>query len=649
MAKKVYIGVPPSLPANYTQLEYIKFSGSQYFDIVFNPGNYLINGVYSPAKLEIDFVREGTAAQYLYGTVNTGNTACFTAYLGASGGTGNWRFGATSASLKIAVGTRYTAVMSGIGVNLNGTDHKYSATPGTWSTSYSLYIGTGNTSGSASTSRFVGKIYSIKLWSQNDGSLIRNLVPCKNSSGVIGFYDLVGGTWFTNNGTGSFVAGPVSTAAGFARDVKKMYWGVSTLARKVKKAYLGVGGVARPVFSYGGKVTCYGLLYDDLDQDDIRTGHAATSIGGRAMFGGGGYTNKPVTNLVDCFEKDLVRSTVNLSVARRDLAATTVGGYALFGGGNTNSSSSLSSVVDAFDASKTRKSVAALSVAREWLTAATVGDYAIFSPHSSEDMYDSTDVTVDAYSSSLVKNTNIQNFPTSLGGMSAASVGDYAIFSGAHYYSIDYDEYMGGADSYETYSYAYNKSLTANFNLDDGTYYAGIRDRSVTTIGKYALYCGGRAYSSDWREEYNDYWEEYVYSDYGYFYEVNDVVALDSSLTYHEINATNVSQAYDAQAATLGDFALFTGGLTIMHDDYDDDYEEESTSGMDVFDASLTHILSESGNGWRYLQQSRCYHKIATAGDFAILYGGYGLYQEDYGDIYMPVNSRVRTEIYTLA
>lgn len=649
MAKKVYIGVPPKLPTGYTQVEYIQFSGSQYFDILFNPGNYLINGVYSPAKLEIDFVREGSAAQYLYGVVNSGNTECFTAYLGANGGTGNWRFGATSASLKVAVGTRYTAIMSRSGVNLNGTDYKCSATPGTWSSSYSLYIGTCNTSGSVSNSRFVGKIYSIKLWSQHDGSLIRNLIPCKNASGVIGFYDIVKGMWFTNKGTGSFVAGPIITALAFAHDVKKIYCGVSALARKVKKAYIGVGGVARPVFSYGGKVTCYGLLDDVLDQEYYRTGHAATSIGGRAMFGGGGYTNKPVTDLVDCFEKDLVRSTVNLSVARRDLAATTVGAYALFGGGNTGSSTKLSSVVDAFDASKTRKSVAALSVAREWLTAATVGEYAIFSPHSSEDMYGSTDVTVDAYSSSLVKNANIQNFPTSLGGMSAASVGDYAVFSGAHYYSIDYDEYLGGADSYETYSYAYNKSLTANFNLDNGTEYAGTRDRSVTTIGTYALYCGGRAYMSDWREEYNDYWEEYVYSDYGCFNEVDEVVALDSSLTYHRINATYVNSAYGAQAATLGDFALFTGGLTTMHDDYDDDYEEESTSGMDIFDASLTHILSENSDGWRYLQQSRCRHKIATAGDFAILYGGEWLSQEDYGDMYAGSTSWVRTEIYTLA
>ena len=154
---------------------------------------------------------------------------------------------------------------------------------------------------------------------------------------------------------------------------------------------------------------------------------------------------------------------------------------------------------------------------------------------------------------------------------------------------------------------------------------------------------------SDWREEYNDYWEEYVYSDYGCFNEVDEVVALDSSLTYHRINATYVNSAYGAQAATLGDFALFTGGLTTMYDDYDDDYEEESTSGMDIFDASLTHILSESSDGWRYLQQSRCRHKIATAGDFAILYGGEWLSQEDYEGTYVGSTSWVRTEIYTLA
>jgi hypothetical protein len=49
--------------------------------------------------------------------------------------------------------------------------------------------------------------YSFKLWDGN--TLVRNLVPAKNLSGVVGMYDLVSGQFFTNQGTGTFTAGPV--------------------------------------------------------------------------------------------------------------------------------------------------------------------------------------------------------------------------------------------------------------------------------------------------------------------------------------------------------------------------------------------------------------------------------------------------------
>lgn len=48
-----------------------------------------------------------------------------------------------------------------------------------------------------------------KLW--NNGVLVRDLVPSKNASNVVGMYDLVSGQFLTNAGTGDFTAGdPVS-------------------------------------------------------------------------------------------------------------------------------------------------------------------------------------------------------------------------------------------------------------------------------------------------------------------------------------------------------------------------------------------------------------------------------------------------------
>ena len=54
------------------------------------------------------------------------------------------------------------------------------------------------------------KIYNFKLKEGSTPSVIQNLVPARrNSDGVLGMYDTVSNTFFTNKGTGEFIAGPM--------------------------------------------------------------------------------------------------------------------------------------------------------------------------------------------------------------------------------------------------------------------------------------------------------------------------------------------------------------------------------------------------------------------------------------------------------
>jgi hypothetical protein len=54
----------------------------------------------------------------------------------------------------------------------------------------------------------VGSIYYFKIY--DNGTLVRDMVPARrNSDGVLGMYDTVTNTFFTNAGTGEFIAGPV--------------------------------------------------------------------------------------------------------------------------------------------------------------------------------------------------------------------------------------------------------------------------------------------------------------------------------------------------------------------------------------------------------------------------------------------------------
>ena len=51
-----------------------------------------------------------------------------------------------------------------------------------------------------------GRVYGFKVY--DNGTLIADYIPCyRKSSGVIGFYDMVSGTFLTNSGSGALTKG----------------------------------------------------------------------------------------------------------------------------------------------------------------------------------------------------------------------------------------------------------------------------------------------------------------------------------------------------------------------------------------------------------------------------------------------------------
>lgn len=77
-----------------------------------------------------------------------------------------------------------------------------------WVANYDLGIFARN--GSSVTMPAIAKISSV--WAKENSEYKINLVPAKrNSDNVIGMYDLVSGQFFTNAGTGDFIAGPTVT------------------------------------------------------------------------------------------------------------------------------------------------------------------------------------------------------------------------------------------------------------------------------------------------------------------------------------------------------------------------------------------------------------------------------------------------------
>jgi hypothetical protein len=171
------------------QVEYLQSTGTQYIDTGISP--------HQDIKLEIKWKNTSNqTSKWLFGS-GTDNTDGIKAYIGNSN---YWRFGGAYVTLSTSNTTTRTAVVDKTGINLNGTNHSYNVTVGTFSSSTSIKIFAGATG----TAPISTRIYYLKIW--DNGTLVRDFIPVR--VGQVGYmYDRVSGHLFGNAGTGNFVVG----------------------------------------------------------------------------------------------------------------------------------------------------------------------------------------------------------------------------------------------------------------------------------------------------------------------------------------------------------------------------------------------------------------------------------------------------------
>ena len=195
-----------SVPSEYTQLEYIESSGTQYIDTDISAPNgfkAILDWMFT------DF--SGDNNKTVLGSEDSASPwACN--WLQKRGGSDYyWTLGAyivLGSSTVISANTRYSIDMStakgdsylkvdgnSIITETNSSDRS----------SNSLYIFANNKAGTAG-DLSLARLYSCKII--KDDETVRNYIPAKrNSDGVVGLYDLISKTFFTNAGTGTFTAG----------------------------------------------------------------------------------------------------------------------------------------------------------------------------------------------------------------------------------------------------------------------------------------------------------------------------------------------------------------------------------------------------------------------------------------------------------
>ena len=199
-----------SVPMEYQRVEWIEAANSN--------GAYIDLGIVfdTKAKTEITFYTT-SATGHLFGATENGGSLRYCASFPYGGG---WCLYGSSGSGFIDVarpvstlpaGRIYTFMMlaqPGL-LSLNDADTELIArnnAQGSYTMTRNLYL-LGQNYNTGYRGQGQKRVYSFKHWDKND-VLVRDMVPCyRREDNVIGMYDLVSRTFFTNAGTGVFTCG----------------------------------------------------------------------------------------------------------------------------------------------------------------------------------------------------------------------------------------------------------------------------------------------------------------------------------------------------------------------------------------------------------------------------------------------------------
>lgn len=197
----------PVLPGGYKAVEWIRSSGTQYIDTGFKPNTT------TRADLRFEVESAPTIWEPVFSSRQSSSAKKFYIVFNKDAKKWSCNIAATTAyepSSPAVVGEHFFSINKTT-FTLDGVSETVSATP--FDKTYNAYIFSINNNGTPlnqGKSSLKTKLYSLKIW--DDGTLVREFVPCVNKDGEAGLYDITPGAekkFYSNDGTGTFEAGPV--------------------------------------------------------------------------------------------------------------------------------------------------------------------------------------------------------------------------------------------------------------------------------------------------------------------------------------------------------------------------------------------------------------------------------------------------------
>lgn len=188
------------LPSGYTQYEYIESSGVQYIDTGFKPNQN------SRAALKVNILSSSPSTCTIFGARNGATT-------GVGGSFALWKisrnfradYDSTSYSFSVSSIGEHEVDYNQNAVQIDSYTHVFTAQ--TFQANPNLLLFAVNNNGTPDTRRVHAQLKYAKIY--DNGTLIRDYIPCSDPSGEVGLYDQVNGVFYGNAGTGTFSHGQV--------------------------------------------------------------------------------------------------------------------------------------------------------------------------------------------------------------------------------------------------------------------------------------------------------------------------------------------------------------------------------------------------------------------------------------------------------
>jgi hypothetical protein len=186
--------VPSRVPDGYTELEYIESTGTQYIDTcVYATQNTRL--VCDADLLSLDSP-DGVPGLFGYYVSGTNQFAVFYST--------KWQawFGSSSVSIVGSYSGRKVVSLDSSEFKVGESSVDVNSKGFTSTLPIHLFGFCQNNKHMYAADM---KLYSCQIY--DNGTLVRDFVPCKDASGVVGLYDLANGAFYQNAGSGSFTAG----------------------------------------------------------------------------------------------------------------------------------------------------------------------------------------------------------------------------------------------------------------------------------------------------------------------------------------------------------------------------------------------------------------------------------------------------------